>query len=94
MNAQQALAKQVEKISSLLKETKEADTEVPIKDWEATYKQLRGIKGLWDTGGTVSWEVVEKEIDAEWIRIARRDEKFKQYYKLRREADRLGVMAR
>lgn len=94
MNAQEALSSQVEKISKLCRETDGNDTAVPLRDWEATYKQLRGIKGMWDTGGTTSWEVVEKEVGAEWIKVARRDEKFKEYYRLRREADRLGVLVK
>jgi hypothetical protein len=94
MNAQEALSIQVDKIGALCRETGDEDTAVPVADWEGTYKQLRGIKGMWDTGGTVSWEVVEKETGAEWIKIARNDPKFKQYYMLRREADRLEVLCK
>jgi len=94
MNAQEALSIQVEKINQLLRDTKEAASKVPLADWEQTYRQLRGIKGMWDTGGTVSWETVEKETGAEWIKIARNDPKFKEYYKLRREADRLEVLCK
>jgi len=89
MHAKEALASQVEKISNLLKSTKQKDTKVLLRDWEETYKMLRGIKGMWDTGGAVGWDVVERDVNAEWMKIARRDERFKQYYFLRREADRL-----
>lgn len=94
MNAQEALSNQIERISSLLKDTKPEDTKVPLGDWEWTYRQMRGIKAMWDTGGVVSWDIVEKEVGAEWIAVARNDKGFREYYSLRREADRLLVLLR
>ncbi len=92
MGAKEDHAKMIGKFSDLLRNTEQENTAVPLDDFESTYRQLRGIKDFWDTGGKVSWKYIEGVVDAEWIGTARGDDVFRKYYKYRMEADRLEKM--
>jgi len=84
--AQEKYAEQIEKISGCLRV---APPEA--EEWEGCYKRLRALKGLWNN---VSWDIIEAESGEEWIKDVRKNEKFKEYYKLRMEADRLEALAK
>jgi len=88
MNAQESIVNNVGKITELLKSKPTSD--VPLRDFEATYKQLRGIKGLFAGD---SWDDIMPQIDnPEWIQVARGDAAYKEYHKLRVKQDRLEAM--
>ena len=82
--AQLKMAAQIESISAYLKEVK--PNKIPVDEYEDYYKKLRGIKELFEKA---PWDEIEKEKGMEDVTLARKDEPFKEYYKLRMEADRL-----
>ena len=87
MNAQESLTNNIKDLANLLRPKPESN--LPLKDFEPTYKQLRGIKGYWECG----WDEIMVSLEhPEWIKVAREDEVFKEYYKLRVEIDRLEAM--
>ena len=92
MNATDALVTQIEKLNVFMRDNDKAS--VPIKDFEDYYKQLRGIKAWFDTGGTISWDKIESTAGIDWIKDIRKDSVFKEYYKIRREIDRLEVLVK
>lgn len=85
MNAQESIMANVNSIAELIKSKPTSD--VRLKDFEPTYKQLRGIKGLF-VGD--SWDEIMPQLDnPEWIRVARGDAAYKEYHKLRVKQDKL-----
>ena len=84
------MAELVEQISDLLRNANGGS--IPVCEWEETYKELRGIKAWF--GNEKSWDTVEKEAGDQWIKDARSDKAFKEYYKLRAEYDKLEVLVK
>jgi len=87
--AQDKMAAQIDLVSDYLKEAR--PDKIPVERYEDYYKKLRGIKKLFEGA---SWDEIEKEEGMEEVTLARSDEAFKQYFKLRTEADRLEVFVR
>lgn len=63
----------------------------PPSRFEDLYKELQGLKGFFDT---VNWDKIIRESGEMWIGDLRKDAAFKEYYKLRSEIDRLGVLVK
>lgn len=82
--AQEKMAAQIEAVSAYLKEAK--PDKIPVEKYEDYYKKLRGIKELYDNA---PWNEIEREPGMDDVKLARKDEPFKKYFKLRQEADRL-----
>jgi hypothetical protein len=81
------MAEQINVISDYLKTV--IPDKIPVEKYEWYYKKLRGIKQLMEGE---PWDEIEKW--DEHVKFARQDEPFKQYYKLRMEADRREGFAR
>lgn len=63
----------------------------PPSRFEDLYKELQGLKGFFDT---INWDKIVRESGETWIADLRKDEAFKEYYKLRTEIDRLEVLVK
>ena len=59
--------------------------------YENTYKKLKGVKKFYDNA---SWDVIEIDVKEQWLKDSRKDEQFKEYYKLRSEIERLEVLVK
>ena len=80
--AQEKMAEQINTVSDYLKTV--IPDKIPVEKYEWYYKKLRGIKQLMDGE---PWDEIERW--DEDVKLARSDDAFKEYYKLRMEADRL-----
>jgi len=85
--AEERMAEQINTVSDYLKVV--IPDKIPVEKYEWYYKKLRGIKQLMEGE---PWDEIEKWDDD--VKQARKDESFKEYYKLRMEADRLEGFVR
>lgn len=84
-------AKAIEELSKYLHTLTEPDT-IEFFMYETEYYDLKELKEFY--GKDTSWDAIEKEIvDEGHLVKVRGDEKFKGYYKLRMEIDRLKAVA-
>lgn len=87
---QETIAEAVEKFSAFLHQAEGSN----IKDylWESEYKHLKVVSALFDTS---NWDEIEQLVDNDerkHIKQLRGDPIFKEYFKHRRELDRLMRM--
>jgi hypothetical protein len=79
----------IEKIKSLklkIELLKSQPSILSPNDWNKTYMQLKGIKGLLED----SWEEIIKEYsELGWVAELRADPTFKQFYKLKSDLEEL-----
>lgn len=78
----------MEKLSKYLRLLKVRE-QIPLGDYESTYKELRGLKGFYDNA---PWDVIERETNSDWLKKVRSDKQFKEYHKIRAELDKLEVL--
>ena len=85
------LAKAVEKLNKHLHTLTEPD-DIEFGMYETEYYDLKELKEFY--GKDTAWDAIEKEVkdDGHLVKV-RGDEKFKGYYKLRMEIDRLKAVA-
>jgi len=89
--AQINYAKAIEKLSEYLHTLLEPDA-IQFFMYETEYYNLQELKEFY--GKDTSWDAIEKEVRDEGHLVkVRSDEKFKGYYKLRLEIDRLKAVA-
>jgi hypothetical protein len=56
-------------------------------EWDATFMQLKGIKGFFDD---MSWDEIIKEFpELDWVTNIRSDPTFREYYKLKTDLEEL-----
>ena len=89
--AQIDYAKAIEKLNKYLHTLKQSDS-IEFFMYETEYYGLKELKEFY--GKNTSWDAIEKEVcdDGHLVKV-RGDEKFKGYYKLRLEIDRLKRVA-
>ena len=89
--AQINYGKAIEKLGGYLRALTEPDA-VKFFMYETEYYNLKELKEFY--GKDTSWDAIEKEVrDKGHLVKVRGDEKFKGYYKLRMEIDRLKAVA-
>lgn len=89
--ADEKYAEAVALLGDFLRDGIFVETTFPVETFEAVYMELRGLQKFW---GTKEWDVIEKECGDPLVAKARKDEGFKQYFKLRAEIDRLEVLVK
>ena len=88
--AEQAAADIINKVTDLIKSDRLSA--VSREEWHQTYKKLKSIKSLFDPNNKLTWEQIIKESGETWIKGVRQDEVFKEYYKLRKEFDKINIL--
>lgn len=89
--AQINYGKAIEKLNEYLRSLVEPDA-IEFFMYETEYYNLKELKEFY--GKDTSWDSIEKEVrDGGHLVKVRGDEKFKGYYKLRLEIDRLKAVA-
>ena len=89
--AQINYGKAIEKLGEYLRSLVEPNV-IRFFMYETEYYELKELKEFY--GKDTSWDAIEKEVRDEGHLVkVRGDEKFKKYYKLRMEIDRLKAVA-